>query len=219
MPRPAPTGFSMMADWVRCKGGRVIEWAQQQDLAECATEVFNLYMRGVEYFPDPEFVGQLARDSKGLHDHGRPTIYVAHSQGTLMVAAALNRPEFNPSIDSSANVCTAGLGLAPAVANNYFNVNHPNVHWGSFKIEHDILSLITLPGGTPINYDVDSVKTDWSRFIDSWATAHPIQWQFKAVKAYWGLQVHFLRPSYLVDKIVLLKTRLFGIIDLCVPPG
>jgi len=211
------TGFSMMADWVRCKGGRRVEWLRQQDLVECATQVFNLLMGGVQYFPDPEFVGKMAYDSKGSHDRGQPTIYVAHSQGTLMVANALNRPELDTSITQSAKVCTAGLGLAPAVSNYYFQTNHPNVHWGSFRVKHDILSLITIDG-IPIQYDVDSVGGSWSNFIDDWALAHPVQWSLKPVKAYWGLQVHYLNPAYLKDNRELLKNRLFGIVDFCVPP-
>jgi len=215
---PPVTGFSMLADFARCNGTSLITLALKFDLTECATEVFSLYLRGVKIAPDPEFVGKLAHDAKGAHDLGRPTIFVAHSQGTLMFAKALERPELDTLVTPSANVCTAGFGLAPAISNSWFSTYHPNVHWGSFRIKHDILSLITI-GNIPINYDVDSVWAPRAQKIDDWIVKYPGLWEnSKLVKAYWGLQVHYLNPSYLVDRLPLLKDRLFGIMNLCVPP-
>lgn len=201
------TGFALLGAYAHCLNTRALNAVLQRDLVECATDVFDLKVAGTQYFPNPEFVDSLTKDSQALHALGKPTIFVAHSQGNLMLASAFDRPAFDPSVNPTATVCTAALSLAPPISAQTFR-QYSWLHWSGYRLKYDILNNLGL------NSDVDVVPAPISAAADRFAALYPILWLTPPVQLYWAARSHFIE-NYLVDTVDEFRGRLVLLVNTC----
>lgn len=208
--QPQVTATSLLAEFAQCLGKKLINAVLQQDLVECMTEVFSLRNPQSQLFADPAFVNKLVNDTKGAHDRGIPTIFVAHSQGNLMLAKAFESPLLDPSFTPNpTGACTAALSLSTPIGPSFFDYGW--LAWSGFTLNHDVINMLGM------NHGVDSLPSPMSSAVDVFAQTHPIAWALKPVQVFWGIQVHFL-ANYLDDKRAETQTRLNTLIGACTSP-
>jgi len=205
LPHINTDALAIAVKYAACRGFRLLNEAAQTDLGEAFLQVLDLTSLGAAPIREPLFVGQLADAAQWFHDRNIATIFVAHSQGNLMLAQALAKPQFDRLVTPSARICTAAVSLAPPRDPTDFT-QYSWLPWSGFILNHDVLTLFLM------NTNVDHVHGTISDEFDN---------RFLSIGGYkpsvayaWGSRIHKI-DNYLIDKALESGPRIATMVNGC----
>ena len=201
-----------LSDMAECLGEQFLRSKVERDLFEALAAKLD-----VEYdvFSVPnDIVDQLAAFIPPLLGGGRSVIFVAHSQGNLIVEQAMRRAATSTQLNVQSSHCTALLSLATPLSPTSFIL--PDSLRRHLTVKHDILRQLGM------EYNVFSLETPISEEADDeLEQINPITQPLKrlATELYWGVQVHGAGPNYFqpLNSQVIVRNRLEQLRTACYP--
>jgi len=202
--------LAVAVKYALCRGWKNLNALGQVDEIEALQEVLDLKTLGTNPIPQPAFVSFLADAAQWFHDRNIVTIFVAHSQGNLMLAQALAKRQFDELQTPSAHYCTAATSLAPPADPIDFT-QYSWMNWNGFIVYHDILTF--LPIGLT-NASVDHVSSRASVDYDNKFVFPNVPTVFD--KWHWGTMIHRVIPTYLTEKVSEFRPRVDAMVRTCI---
>lgn len=196
-----PTPLLALADMADCVGKQLIRNLIEHDLVEAAYQMLETQF-GI-FTAAPEVVDELAAHVTPLLNGGRSMIFVAHSQGNLVVNQALTRVAWDgmPLTDKP-DYCIALLSLATPMNPSNFAVR-PEYRF-ELTVDYDILRQLGM------EYGVLSLQTPLSQLADVALANISGQPDSVAVAREWGERVHNASANYFspINSVTAVKNRL-----------
>lgn len=178
-----------LADYSRCVAQTFIRSKIEPDVAEAIAQKLDLEYSW--FVPRPDIIAGLAAYIPPILSNGRTLMFVAHSQGNMVVEQALRAVHDSIPLDSKPQYCTALLSLAtPLAPSSFILLPRYRRH---LTVEYDILRQLGMEFGitelrTPDSEEARSVL----------ATINPLlkPKAYLATKLAWGEQVHGAKSNY-----------------------
>lgn len=205
------TLLTSIARYSRCKGHYAVRAFVDFDLTEAARQAAQLKGLAVS---KPEDVQRVTAYVRARRDSSSNVIFVAHSQGNMFVAQAL-QSLVAEGFALQDGTCVAALSLAAPNHRQDFPLD--NAHIRGLRIQGDILEVLKLPSANGNGFDVANTTQSFEYRARIQRSRGSAEYELR-VK--YGLDLHYAGRNYFLhpETSLVVAEHLIALDTRCAQP-
>jgi predicted alpha/beta hydrolase family esterase len=190
--------------------GTATRWMLEGDLLESLQQLAALEERSVSWAPE-DMKSLVASLTRYYHANEGKAIFVAHSQGNLITAQALNQLQVNESYNLQQGHCTAVVGIAPPIEQSEYTIS-ASTHVRSATYRRDILTQLAFTRTA----NIPRISSERSRALNDSLDAMPSS-PIRDIKSLiYGYELHGANANYFASEgRDSVRTRLVAMYNQC----